>query len=150
MLSKPHMRDHTATSMLNAIRAAFTRVSSPAANSTAQTDSASADAVANETGSGKPRKRVFSQFHPFRSMEPSQRKQRRLALCPWSHTVRTGHRTARRDDPAGRWLERHSELWAGGSVGVTTRLLYYRSRELIPVTYAVVAEAHQRQKQIPM
>jgi len=62
VLSKPHMRDHTATSMLNAIRAAFTRVSSPAANSTAQTDSASADAVANATGSGKPRKWLFRNF----------------------------------------------------------------------------------------
>jgi hypothetical protein len=51
---------------------------------------------------------VFSQFHPFRSLGPSRSQRRRLARCRWVHTVRTGDRTARRDDPAGGGLERHS------------------------------------------
>src|SRR5262249_54177043 len=77
-------------------------------------------------------------------MGPSQRRQRRLALCRWVHTLRAGYSAARRDHPAGGRLERHSELRVGGAAGGTSWLLCYRSRELISVPTLVVAEAHQR------
>jgi hypothetical protein len=40
-----------------------------------------------------------------------------------------------RDHPAGGRLGRHSEPRVGGAAGCTTWLLYYRSREVISVTY---------------
>jgi hypothetical protein len=75
--------------------------------------------------------RVLSQFHPFRSMRPSQRQQRRLALCRWDYTVCTGYRAARRDHPPGGRLERHSELRVDGAAGGATWLLCCRSQKLI-------------------
>jgi hypothetical protein len=75
---------------------------------------------------------VFFAISPFPlSMGPSQRRRRRLARCRWVHTVRTGYRAARRGHLEGGRLERHSELRVGGAAGGTTRLLYYRSREVI-------------------
>src|SRR5690242_87673 len=69
-------------------------------------------------------------------MGPAQRQQRRLALCRWVHSLRAGYWAARRDHPAGRRLERHSELRVGGAASGTTWLVYYRSREVISVARA--------------
>jgi hypothetical protein len=75
------------------------------------------------------RYRVFSQFHSFRSMGSSQRQQRRLALCRWDHTVRTGHGAARRDHAARRRLEPHVERGMDRATGGTAWFFCYRSRK---------------------
>src|SRR3954466_7912652 len=64
-------------------------------------------------------------------MGPPQCQRRRLARCRWVHTVGSSYRTARRDAPAGRGLERHSEPGVGSAPGRPTWVICDRSRELV-------------------
>src|SRR5262249_21666078 len=76
------------------------------------------------------------QFHAVRSVGPSRSDRRRPARRGRLDAVRAGDRSARRDQPARRRLESHTERGMGRPTGGTTRLIYYRSREVIPCTHA--------------